>query len=167
MKTIILYYNIVDKQDFSYFQKKLEGYKFPVYTTAFCPRNETEWKIRSSFLNCTTKNGYTCLPNKNLTELLEFCFKRPFIWIQEGINQEIVQFVPYIYLNIFFVVLVKLLIFIYKYNLLCLKVEIGFSLIFDIFILFVTLPITNITDLYNIHLQIGHRRKPNVDNFKY
>lgn len=86
MKTIILYYNIVDKQDFSYFQKKLEGYKFPVYTTAFCPRNETEWKIRSSFLNCTTRNGYTCLPNKNLTELLEFCFKRPFIWIQEGIN---------------------------------------------------------------------------------
>lgn len=65
--------------------KKLEGYKFPVYTTAFCPRNETEWKIRSSFLNCTTRNGYTCLPNKNLTELLEFCFKRPFIWIQEGV----------------------------------------------------------------------------------
>uniref|UniRef100_A0A8W8J7F4 Uncharacterized protein n=1 Tax=Magallana gigas TaxID=29159 RepID=A0A8W8J7F4_MAGGI len=66
------------------FQRKIDGYKFPVYSTTFCPRNETEWNERSSVLNCTDSNGYTCLPNENFTELLEFCYTEPLIWIQEG-----------------------------------------------------------------------------------
>uniref|UniRef100_A0A8W8IHY2 Novel STAND NTPase 3 domain-containing protein n=2 Tax=Magallana gigas TaxID=29159 RepID=A0A8W8IHY2_MAGGI len=65
--------------------KKLEGYKFPVYSTEFCPGNESEWNKRSSVLNCNKTNGYTCLPNENFTELLEFCYTAPFIWIQEGV----------------------------------------------------------------------------------
>lgn len=69
------------------FQRKIDGYKFPVYSTTFCPRNETEWNERSSVLNCTDSNGYTCLPNENFTELLEFCYTEPLIWIQEGIKQ--------------------------------------------------------------------------------
>ncbi|XP_065925466.1 uncharacterized protein [Magallana gigas] len=64
--------------------KKLDGYKFPVYSTEFCPRNQTEWNERSSAINCTKDNGYLCFPNEKFTQLLEFCFKDPFIWIQEG-----------------------------------------------------------------------------------
>lgn len=66
------------------FQRKLDGYEFPVYSTEYCPRNETEWKERSTAINCSDKNGYVCLPNDNITELLEFCYTIPFIWIEEG-----------------------------------------------------------------------------------
>lgn len=69
-----------------FFQRKLDGYEFPVYSTPFCPRNTTEWSERSSYLNCTESNGYTCLPNENFTELLEFCYRYPFILIEEGNN---------------------------------------------------------------------------------
>lgn len=56
-----------------------------MYSTEFCPGNESEWNKRSSVLNCNKTNGYTCLPNGKLTELLEFCYTAPFIWIQEGV----------------------------------------------------------------------------------
>lgn len=62
----------------------LDGYEFPVYITESCPRDETEWNKRSDTINCTEDNGYLCLPNENITELLEFCYKYPFILIQEG-----------------------------------------------------------------------------------
>lgn len=65
-------------------QRKLDGYKFPVYSTPFCPRDESEWNNRASALNCNETNGYTCLPNEKFTELLEFCYTAPFIWIEEG-----------------------------------------------------------------------------------
>lgn len=64
--------------------KRLKGNKFPVYSTGFCPRNESEWNKRALALNCNETNGYTCLPNEKFTELLEFCYTDPFIWIQEG-----------------------------------------------------------------------------------
>lgn len=63
--------------------EKLDGYEFPVYSTDFCPQNETEWKARSNVLNCTEKNGYTCLPNEHFTELLEFCYRDPHILIEK------------------------------------------------------------------------------------
>lgn len=66
------------------FQKKLEGYRFPVYSTEFCPRNQAEWNERSSAINCNVTNGYMCVPNENLTQLLEFCSVYPFMWIEEG-----------------------------------------------------------------------------------
>lgn len=67
-----------------HFQRMLDGYEFPVYTTESCPRDETEWNKRSDTINCTEDNGYLCLPNENITGLLEFCYKYPFILIQEG-----------------------------------------------------------------------------------
>lgn len=67
-----------------YFQKKLNGYEFPVYSTKVCPRNQTEWNARSSAINCTENNGYICIPNRELTKLLEFCYIDRFIWIQES-----------------------------------------------------------------------------------
>lgn len=66
------------------FQKKLDGYEFPVYSTEFCPRNKTEWNERSSAINCTKANGYLCFPNEKITQLLEFCYKDPFILIEDG-----------------------------------------------------------------------------------
>lgn len=65
--------------------EKLAGYDFPVYPTKACPTNKGEWNKRSSAINCTEGNGYMCLPNEHFTELLEFCYVQPFIWIQEGI----------------------------------------------------------------------------------
>nr|XP_022342708.1 uncharacterized protein LOC111136263 isoform X4 [Crassostrea virginica] len=55
--------------------KKVEGYKFAVYTTEACPRNKTEWEKRESLFNCSKESSsYACLPNENITELLEFCY---------------------------------------------------------------------------------------------
>lgn len=71
---------------FLFVQKLLHGYKFPVYTTEVCPRNQEEWDERSLALNCTESNAFICLPNENLTELLEFCYTESRIRIQEGRN---------------------------------------------------------------------------------
>ncbi|XP_052710712.1 uncharacterized protein LOC128185077 [Crassostrea angulata] len=65
--------------------KRLDGYKFPVYSTSSCPGNESEWNKRSAALKCNRTNGYTCLPNEKFTEILEFCYTAPWIWIQEGV----------------------------------------------------------------------------------
>ncbi|XP_061193693.1 uncharacterized protein LOC133201921 [Saccostrea echinata] len=64
---------------------KLEGYIFPVYTTTSCPRSQSEWRNRSSTLNCTKSNGYMCIPNENITELLEFCYRFRRIPIDKSI----------------------------------------------------------------------------------
>lgn len=66
------------------FQRKLEGYKFPVYTTAFCPRIQTEWTERSSALKCNKSNGYMCIPNESIDQLLEFCYREPVERVQKG-----------------------------------------------------------------------------------
>lgn len=82
----------------------MDGNKFAVYSTKLCPRNQMEWNERSSAINCTDDNGYLCLPNDDLTELLEFCYKYRFIWIQEGKQQysndshAILSFIPNIIL---------------------------------------------------------------------
>ena len=62
----------------------MKGYKFPVYTTESCPRNETEWDERSAVFYCQGKSSYACLPNENITELLEFCYPLPRIAIHQG-----------------------------------------------------------------------------------
>ena len=66
-------------------QRKLSGYKFPVYTVEFCPRNETEWLERSSIFNCTGEDStYACFPNDEITELIEFCYPLQIIAIPPG-----------------------------------------------------------------------------------
>lgn len=59
-------------------------YEFTVHKTKACPRNQIEMDERSLALNCTNVNGYTCLPDKNLTVLLEFCYKRARIAVPKG-----------------------------------------------------------------------------------
>ncbi|XP_078312031.1 uncharacterized protein LOC111136086 [Crassostrea virginica] len=65
--------------------RELKGYKFPVYTTETCPRNETEWEERSAVFFCRGDSSYACLPNENITELLEFCYPLEVISIHPGI----------------------------------------------------------------------------------
>ncbi|XP_062608120.1 uncharacterized protein LOC134269962 [Saccostrea cucullata] len=64
---------------------KLDFYSFPVYTTVSCPRNQSDWRSRSSAINCTENNGYMCIPNENITQLLEFCYRYPRIPIEKDI----------------------------------------------------------------------------------
>uniref|UniRef100_A0A8W8KM51 POU domain protein n=1 Tax=Magallana gigas TaxID=29159 RepID=A0A8W8KM51_MAGGI len=65
--------------------KKVDGYKFPVYSTDVCPRNQLELEQRSTSINCNATNGYMCVPNENFTELIEFCYIHPFLLIQKGV----------------------------------------------------------------------------------
>lgn len=61
-----------------------DGYDFPVYATTLCPKNKAEWLERSFVLHCTDQNGYMCLPNEMLTELVEFCYTKDVIAIPKG-----------------------------------------------------------------------------------
>lgn len=90
-KLLMNYNHLMDAIKYlTFFQKKLTGYEFPVYTTHMCPRNETEWSQRSSSINCTKSNSYICIPNENLTELLEFCYIYETTWIPKGnVNSEL------------------------------------------------------------------------------
>ncbi|XP_078310475.1 uncharacterized protein LOC144618392 [Crassostrea virginica] len=65
--------------------RELEGYKFPVFTTESCPKNETEWEARSAVFFCQGESSYACLPNENITELLEFCYPLQVISIHQGV----------------------------------------------------------------------------------
>lgn len=76
--------NLLHSSHLDKLQKKLEGYKFPVYTTEFCPRNKTEWEKRAPLFNCTSDESYACLPNEDITDLLEFCYPLQVISIQGG-----------------------------------------------------------------------------------
>lgn len=62
----------------------LDGYAFPVYTTESCPTSQAEWNERSTALNCTQSNAYMCVPDENISKLLEFCYSLPQIQIQKG-----------------------------------------------------------------------------------
>lgn len=74
-----------------FLQERLNGYQFPVYSTESCPRNKIEWLQRSSVLNCTEWNSYMCMPNENLTMLLEFCYKHPNIFIERGKKEKTIK----------------------------------------------------------------------------
>lgn len=52
--------------------------------TEFCPRNKAEWDKRSNVFNCSKSNSYMCLPNEQLTALVEFCYNGPQTPIKSG-----------------------------------------------------------------------------------
>lgn len=72
------------KNDHAVIQRPLDGFAYPVYTTEVCPRNLTEWQKRSLAFSCNQTNAYMCVPNENITELLEFCYSEPQIRIVKG-----------------------------------------------------------------------------------
>ena len=67
-----------------YFQKNVIGEELIVHSTPSCPENKAEWDKRSAAINCNETHGYTCLPNANLMELVEFCYEIPRISISKG-----------------------------------------------------------------------------------
>lgn len=71
---------------FKFKKSSANNYVFTVHTTKACPRNQSEMDERSLALNCTESNGYTCLPDKNLNVLLEFCYKRARIAVPKGLT---------------------------------------------------------------------------------
>ncbi|XP_056000822.1 uncharacterized protein LOC125657033 isoform X2 [Ostrea edulis] len=52
-------------------------YTFHAVEVDSCPRNRSEWMAASEGLNCTensSTNNFHCVPNYNLTHLLQFCY---------------------------------------------------------------------------------------------
>lgn len=87
------------KNDLAVIQRPLDGYAYPVYTTEVCPKNLIEWKERSSALNCNQTNAYMCVPNENITELLEFCYSGPQIRIVKGKNNLTIKQFAYFHIS--------------------------------------------------------------------
>lgn len=56
-----------------------------VNITEFCPGDRTEWERRSHIFKCNNSNSYMCLPNEQLTELVEFCYIGPTFLINPGV----------------------------------------------------------------------------------
>ena len=79
---LIIYKNLV----FYTFQNDQSDTKVQLYTTTYCPKTKLDWNKRSADINCTDTTEYMCLPNVQLTELLEFCYSFSLIGIQKGEN---------------------------------------------------------------------------------
>ena len=59
------------------------GYRFKVYPVNICPGNKTAFETAAEKINCTGR--YLCAPNKELTNLIEFCTDRPRSLFLQGI----------------------------------------------------------------------------------
>ena len=59
------------------------GYQFKVYPVHICPGNKTAFETAAEKLNCTGR--YLCAPNKDLTNLIEFCTDRQRSLFLQGI----------------------------------------------------------------------------------
>lgn len=61
-------------------------YSFQVFPVHNCPMNKEAWDKSSDRLKCNRTHGYHCVPNSQLTSLIEFCYPRgEKILFQEGI----------------------------------------------------------------------------------
>ncbi|XP_062620857.1 uncharacterized protein LOC134282464 [Saccostrea cucullata] len=49
-------------------------YNFPVSSTETCPMNAKEWDDASVRRHCNDTHGYHCVPDKNFSSLIEFCY---------------------------------------------------------------------------------------------
>ncbi|XP_062620858.1 uncharacterized protein LOC134282465 [Saccostrea cucullata] len=50
------------------------GYNFPVHSTNICPMNDKAWSNASLRMHCNDTHGYHCVPDKNFSSLIEFCY---------------------------------------------------------------------------------------------
>lgn len=53
-------------------------YEFDVFPVQNCPVNKEGWDLASARLNCNSTRGYHCVPNKDLTSLIEFCYPKGY-----------------------------------------------------------------------------------------
>lgn len=62
-----------------------QEYSFQVFPVHNCPMNKEAWDKSSDRLKCNRTHGYHCVPNSQLTSLIEFCYPRgEKILFQEG-----------------------------------------------------------------------------------
>lgn len=70
---------------------------FDVISVTKCPMCKEDWEIASRRLNCNSTHGYHCVPNKQFTSLIEFCYpKGPRFPFEKGILFYFVLFKTYI-----------------------------------------------------------------------
>lgn len=65
-----------------------------------CPSNNTEWMKASERLNCSSINNtlvYHCVPNENVSSLVEFCYNTKRIGVPKG-NAILIVFTFYCYI---------------------------------------------------------------------
>ncbi|XP_062577819.1 uncharacterized protein LOC134239672 [Saccostrea cucullata] len=66
----------------------ISQYRFPVHEVNSCPKNRSEWYTAGARLNCSYDGNntlqYLCIPNKNITTLLEFCYDRIMGFNEKG-----------------------------------------------------------------------------------
>lgn len=62
-------------------------YSFEVFPVNNCPMSKESWESASTRLKCNSTQGYHCVPNKQFTSLIEFCYpKGPRFPFEAGIH---------------------------------------------------------------------------------
>lgn len=51
-------------------------YAFEVFELDKCQLSKEGWAISAARLNCNSSHWYHCVPNKQLTSLIEFCYPK-------------------------------------------------------------------------------------------
>ncbi|XP_062600090.1 uncharacterized protein LOC134261696 [Saccostrea cucullata] len=73
---------------FYFASEVIPQYRFPVQEVDSCPKNQWEWYTAGARLNCSYDENnilqYLCIPNKNITTLIEFCYDRTMELIEKG-----------------------------------------------------------------------------------
>ncbi|XP_062590627.1 uncharacterized protein LOC134252222 [Saccostrea cucullata] len=63
-------------------------YPFPVYMVDQCPKSRTSWNASSTSRRCPVdvngRSTYHCVPNQQLTGLIEFCYPRQIGLYENG-----------------------------------------------------------------------------------
>lgn len=49
---------------------------FEVFPVEKCPMCKEDWEMASRRLNCNSTHGYHCVPNRQFTSLIEFCYPK-------------------------------------------------------------------------------------------
>lgn len=53
-------------------------YDFNVIPVEKCPMSKEDWNMASARLKCNNTHGYHCVPNKQFTSLIEFCYPKGY-----------------------------------------------------------------------------------------
>nr|XP_034316015.1 ankyrin-2-like [Crassostrea gigas] len=53
-------------------------YSFNVHQVEKCPMSKGDWDTASAQLKCNRTHGYHCVPNKQFTSLIEFCYPKGY-----------------------------------------------------------------------------------------
>lgn len=65
-------------------ENPISGYRFDVNPVERCPMNATEFETAARKRNCTGDNRYLCAPDRNLSNLIEFCTDRKISLFHKG-----------------------------------------------------------------------------------